>query len=184
MLDTSKNENEKFFDLFQEKGLSTQTFPFMYRRTPLNIRNIRVLFEWASTKKSTSNQNQIFLILYTFSNQFDDILTRTRLSKYAMRNSVQRIINLILHSKGNQYISFPSTMTNKILLGAFKIFAKKNLRTLITINKTCDGETCIQPKQKTYDFFFENWSKLVLSFPNKLSKHDVGSSLVGIPSRR
>jgi len=55
MLDTSKNENEKFFDIFQEKGLSTQTFPFMYRRTPLNIRNIRVLFEWASTKKSTSN---------------------------------------------------------------------------------------------------------------------------------
>ena len=55
MLDTSKNENEKFFDLFQEKGLSTQTFQFMYRRTPLNIRNIRVLFEWTSTKKSTNN---------------------------------------------------------------------------------------------------------------------------------
>ena len=55
MLVTSKNENVKCFDLFQEKGLRTQTFQLMHRKPPLNIRNIRVLFEWTSTKKSTSN---------------------------------------------------------------------------------------------------------------------------------
>ena len=88
---TSKNDSIKFFDVFQEKGLSTQTFQFMSRRTPLNIRNSRALFEWTAQKKSTSNN---------FSQEIIEDIDTARLAAMAARHQIHsKFLNILRSSK-------------------------------------------------------------------------------------